>query len=170
MAADKPTHGFIVDYMQNLNSQLKDFPDNSFFRMDIDEIFDGFRAGINFPAMSIESPEGDTKGSQVSASVISRTFAFTILQNPEKTNYAEQNQMLDQCERIGLKILSRLRYDNTQMNNVLHQKVDLTGFSWVKVGPIFDEELYGYRFTVHLTGNESLKLDPDDWKDIDSIC
>lgn len=165
-----PTHKPILDYFQSLNEKLVDFPEKSYFRMDLEEIMGSFRSRINFPAMAVESPDGDAEGSTVSNSVLGRLFAFTIYQNPEKGNFAEQNQMIDQCERIGLKIIARMRYDAFDPEHLLYNHFLVSSVKWTKVGPIFNEELFGYRFTGIISGSESLKVDPADWSDVDSVC
>ena len=83
---------------------------------------------------------------------------------------AEQNEMLDQCERLGLKIIARMRYDARQPGHLLHNRFKVSSVKWMKVGPLFTEELYGYRFTVEIEGGESLKVQADDWADIDTVC
>ncbi len=164
------THKIVVDFFENINLQLKDFSENSFFRMDLDELFGAFRSGINFPAMSIESPEGDGSKSLPENSVIGRFFAFTIWQRPQKGNFDQQNIMLDECERIGLKIIARMRYESKKPDSILYNKFKASSVSWKQYGPLFNEKLYGYRFQGTFEGNESLKLNPDDWNDIATNC
>jgi len=165
-----PTHKPIVDYFEALNTNLIDFPAKSFFRQDLDEIYGAFRTGINFPAMAVESPEGDLQDSNVMSSVIGRMFAFVIYQKPTKGNFLEQTIMLDECERIGLKIIARMKHDSTVQDHFLQDKFETTTVNFIKVGPIFNELLYGYRFSGFIKGNESLKVDAADWEDIDLIC
>lgn len=166
----EPTHKPIIDYFENINLKLKDFGENSFFRMDLTEIQGKIRSGINFPALAVESPDGDAEKSIDQNSVISRMFAFTVYMNPEKENYNEQNEMVDLCEIIGKKILARMRYDARIPEHLLFNKFKVSSAKWIKVGPIFTEGLYGYRFTGIIEGNEPLKVDPEDWDDINSTC
>jgi len=166
----EPTHKPIVDYFQGLNTKLNDFPADSFFRQDLDEIYGAFRKGINFPCMAVESPEGDAEESSMNNSVIGRMFAFVVYMNPKAGNFEQQNDMLDQCERIGKKLVSRMRYDARIEDNILHDRFEASSVSWVKVGPVFNEMLYGYRFSGFIKGSESLKVDAADWEDLDLIC
>jgi len=165
-----PTHKPIIDYFESLNKNLKDFPEKSFFRMDLEEITGSFRSGINFPAMVVESPEGDTEGSSIHSSKVNRTFYFSIYQKCRAGNFEQQNEILDECERIGLKIIARMRYDARIPNHFLHNKFQSETVKWVKEGPIFTEALYGFQFTGIIAGDESLKLDAADWDDIDLTC
>ena len=163
----EPTHKPIIDYFENINLQLKDFPENSFFRMDLEEIMGAIRDGINFPAMAVESPDGDGENSVEQNSVIGRMFGFTVYMNPEPGNFQEQNAMLDLCERIGKKILARMRQDARIPDHLLYNKFKVSSTKWIKIGPLFTEKLYGYRFTGIIEGNEPLVVDPADWNDIE---
>ena len=160
----------LIDYLKQLNLASVHFGENSFFRMDLEEIFGSFRSGISFPALAVESPEGDAEASDITGSALSRTLAFTVYQNPRHGDFEEQNIMLDECERIGLKILARMRHDARKPEHLLYNRFKASSAKWIKVGPVFTEELYGYRFTVTIEGNESLKLDAADWKDSDLTC
>ncbi len=165
-----PTHKPIIDYFESLNTALKDFPDKSFFRMDLSEIKGGIRSGIKFPCMTVESPDGNGEGSTSNSSVAGRMFAFTIYMNPKQTNYQEQNEMIDQCEQIGKKILSRMRLDNSNPDHLLYGKFSIDSCRWHKVGPIFTQMLYGYRFTGLISGTESFKVNKEDWEDLETVC
>ncbi len=164
------THKPIIDYFEQLNNNLLDFPEKSFFRMDLEEIMGGFQSGINFPAMAMESPEGDGEGSAVNNSTVNRNFIFTVYQKPEKGNFAQQNEMLDQCERIGLKIIARMRHDARIPGHLLYNKFKVASVKWIKEGPVFNEGLYGYQFSGTIEGEESFKVSAADWSDLDLIC
>lgn len=165
-----PTHARLVDYFKNINTQLNDFGENSFFRQDLEEIFGGFRVGINFPALAMESPEIDGQDSSEQSTVIGRMFAFVVYMNPKLNDYDQQNEYLDICERVGKKILARMRYDANIPGNILYRKFKMNTVRAVMVGPVYTESLYGYRFAGMISGAESFKLDPTDWKDLDSVC
>lgn len=164
------THEPHIAYFENLNAKLVDFAEKSFFRMDLSEITGAFRKGITFPAMTVESPEGDAEGSSKNNSVINRTGAFTVWEKPQTGNFADQTEKIDDCEKIGLKIIARMRLDSANHASPLYNKFEASSVRWIKVGPIFNEGLYGYRFTFNIAGSESLKVDPADWSDIEEVC
>lgn len=164
------THEPHIAYFKNLNEKSVHFGADSFFRMDLSEITGAFRKGITFPAMSVESPEGDAEGSSKNNSVINRTGAFTIWEKPQTGNFTDQTTKIDDCEQIGLKLIARMRLDCANPESPLYNKFDVSSVRFIKVGPIFNEGLYGYRFTFVIAGSESLKVDPADWSDIDEVC
>lgn len=164
------THKDIIDYFQSLNANFTAFPEKSFFRMDLDEIMGGFKSGINFPAMVIESPEGDAEGSSLSSTAIGINFIFSIYQRPVQDDFASQNEMLDECERLGRKIIARMRYDARNPQHLIYNKFKVSSMKWIKEGPIFNEGLYGYQFSGRFEGDELPKVDAADWTDIDLTC
>ncbi|MCT8340486.1 hypothetical protein MG296_10510 [Flavobacteriaceae bacterium TK19130] len=165
-----PTHKPIVDYFQSLNELNVNFPEKSFSRMDLNEIMGQFRTGVNFPHLAVESHDGNLDESSHSNNVNGRTFAFTVYQNPKAGNFAQQNEMLDQCERLGLQIIARMRHDANDPDHILYRRFETNSVNYIKVGPVFNEELYGYRFTGVIKGTESLKPNAADWSDLDTIC
>lgn len=164
------THEPIIDYFKYCNEQLVDFSEDSFFRMDLSEITGSFRRGITFPALVVESPEGDMDNSSLSSSVIGRVFAFTVYDKHKKGDFQDQNQKLDNCEKIGLKIIARMRHDARNPDHLLYNRFKVNTVNFVKVGPVFSEHLYGYRFTGVIEAEESLLVKPEDWNDINQVC
>ncbi len=162
------THNDLVSYLETLCIQYKDTLD--FYRMDITEIQGKMRSGIEYPCMAMESHEIDFSGSKPFNSIINKTFAFSILHHPEKKNYDQQNDYLDRCEKIGLDIISRIRYDEKKANHFLNKTLEYDSIRAGKVGPIYSDHLYGYRFEITLKLKSNLKIDPNHWKDIDTVC
>ncbi len=163
-------HKQIIDYFENLNTNLKDFPEKSFFRMDLMEITGSFRTGINFPAMTVESPDLDGSESSVHNSVIGRMFAFTVYVSPQNGNFAQLNEQMDLAEKIAWKVIARMRHDARDPEHFLYNRFLVSSVRGHKVGPVFNELLHGYRMTGLITGSESLKVDAADWDDIDLTC
>lgn len=161
-------HQTLVDYFSNIADTLNDI--NGFFRMDLTEIQGAFRSTVEFPCLVIESHDGDFGNSNVMQSVNNRTFAFTVYTNPEYQDYDDQNLKLASAEDIGIKILARMRHDATVKNHILHNKFKVETVTYAKVGPIFNEQLYGYRFIGGIQLTEPLTVNPADWSDNPTIC
>lgn len=161
-------HQTILDYFSNIAATLNDL--NGFFRMDLTEIQGSFRSNTKFPCLVLESLEGDFGDSNHMQSVNTRTIAFTIYQNPKHQNYNDQNTKLASAEEIGLKILARMRHDAATPNHLLYQKFKVENTTYGKVGPIFNEQLYGYRFTVIVKTHTPLTINVEDWSDNPTTC
>lgn len=162
------THQDIVNYMRSLADNHLDIKD--FFRMDVTEIQGAFRAGIDFPCLALESLEGDFSGSSTGNSIDNQSFAFTMLTAPVIGDFKEQNIMLDQSQIIGKELIARMRHDARVKGHLLHKAFYVSGVNYHKVGPLFLEHLYGYRFVVELRYKTELIVDVGVWKDLDSVC
>ncbi|MGB5821463.1 MAG: hypothetical protein WBG90_18415 [Saonia sp.] len=162
------SHAIIVGYFTDLANNLIAL--NDFFRMDLTEIQGAFRSKADLPCLVLESHEGDFSDSNVQSSVNARTFAFTVYDKPGKGDYDDQNTKLNSAEEIGLKIIARMKHDSSLPDHFLYNRFKVEDINYSKVGPVFNERLYGYRFVGEIKGNEPLRVDPADWLDGPSIC
>ena len=138
--------------------------------MDLAEIKGAFRSDADLPCLVVESHEGDWDKSKPNQSVNDRAFAFTVYYDPENGNFDEQNDMLGLSEAMGFKIIARMRHDATIKGHILYNKFKVESVRNHKVGPVFNEQLYGYRFTGEISGAQPLIVSADDWTDIDAVC
>lgn len=166
--ANNISHQDIIAYTKSLSENSEDVLDH--FRFDQTELQGAIRSGIQFPAFALESHEGDFSGSTIHNTVLNKTFAFSILLDPKRGNYDQQNEYLNVAEAIGIQFIARMRLDSSNKEHFLHKALKIDEVKFHKVGPIFSSKLYGYRFEVSLNNNGSLKVDPSKWKDIDSVC
>ncbi|EKF56248.1 hypothetical protein I215_01958 [Galbibacter marinus] len=163
------THKQIVDYMKGLHDN--NTSTKSFYRFNISEIQGSIRSNIDYPCIALESPEGDFSGSRSNNSLDNKLFAFSILDKPVQGDYSDEDIKLDNCERIGKKFLSRMRYDSRIQNSLVFNLFHLSDTQYHKVGPIFTDRLYGYRFEIKLSNSKiDMLIDPEDWTDLDSRC
>lgn len=161
-------HLIIVDYFQALAANHKAI--NGFFRMDLTEIQGAFRSSAKFPCLVLESHEGDLSGSSYQSTTNDRTFAFTIYTKPKAGDFMQQNQYLSEAEQLGLSVIARMKHDATLPAHFTYNKFKVETVSYAKVGPVFNERLYGYRFIGSIAGAEPLKYDPVDWDDNPTKC
>lgn len=165
------THAALINYIRNLVDQSVDIDVANFFRMDISEVQGAMRTGVSYPAFAYESHEGNFEGSKSNNTVDNKTFAFTILKKPQLGNFDQQNEYLDDCEIIGKKFLARMRYDSAIVGNVIHNLFEAHTVNYHKVGPLYIDQCYGYRFEIALKPDKSsLKVNAADWNDLDMVC
>jgi hypothetical protein len=163
-------HNAIVNYFESLNNNAAFFPEDSFFRMDLEDIFDAFRSGIKYPALVVESPDIDLSDSSEQETVNKRIFAFHVYQKPETDRHQDVQDALNLCESIGYKIIARMKKDNYDPNSIIHRAFKPQSVKANQVSKVFTENLYGYRFTGEFSKSDALVLDPADWDDLDSRC
>ena len=163
------SHNDIVAYMSNLTTQ--NLNTNDFFRMNIAEIQGAINSKIQYPCLALESHEGNFDGSSPNNTLEQKTFAFSILDKPAKRTFDAENTSLDLAETIGQQFLARMRYDNADATSQLYQAFNINRVSYHKVGPIYADGLFGYRFEIPLNPTKSnLKPIADNWSDLNTIC
>lgn len=161
-------HDSIIAYFKELSIKLKGVDD--FFRADLTELMNSFRSSATFPCLVIESHENDLSDSSELENVNDREFAFTIFTNPKNNDYNQQNEFLTLSEELGFKIISRLKHDSTIPDHLIYNAFKVKSVKSHKVGPISNEQLYGYRFTGTFVKSRSLKINPEDWNDSLDLC
>lgn len=162
------THKILVDYFKSIATNLNGIED--FHRMNLSEIQGSFRSSADFPCLAVESHDGDFGDSNIMQSVNSRGFAFTVFTNPERGDYEDQDTKLTESENYGKKIIARMRHDASVKGHFLNGSFKAATVKYSKVGPLYQEELYGFRFVGEITSTDPLIVDPADWEDITEIC
>ena len=120
-----------ISYFEEIAKQHKEIAhtaaEKHFVRMNIEEVLTGLRGDIVTPALILESFEGTLNDNNSDNIRANRTGAFMILKEVETDNYAEEHAFLDDCERIGLEIIKRMRRDSktNPIQNRLLQSFDL---------------------------------------------
>ncbi|WP_421811747.1 hypothetical protein [Flagellimonas sp.] len=161
-------HLILVNYFKGLAENHSDI--QGFFRMDLTEIMGSFRNSAPFPCLVMESHDGDFGESNVQSTVNTRGFAFTIYTNPDRKDYEDQNEKLSESEVIGLQVISRMKHDASVEGHFLFNKFKVSSVKYGKVGPVFSEKLYGYRFEGEIMGSEPLVFDTSIWSDDPTKC
>ncbi len=98
-----------------------------------------------------------------------RKIGFAIMFNRVKRDDLEaQYNAIHEAEKLAVKILARIRYDNFLSGHILYNSFLKDS---VEITPV---ELSGSEFGVdvqfNLKNKQNLKIDEADWKDIDNIC
>ena len=166
----KLSHSKLKEYYKSIHEKSVDFTGNSFFRVNPVQIAGSFFDDAKYPSLVIEAADGDLGSSSEVETVATRTTAFTVYMNPDRHDYNQQDEFIDKCENIGFKILQRMRHDSMKPDHFLNGVFDKISWSWIQVGPIFTNQLYGYRFMGQLKSSESLQINHNDWSDLDSNC
>lgn len=163
----------IVDYLTNLGTQHIDIAD--VFRWNKLEFSGSLRTKIPGTVMLIDSIE--IKPLATNSKIINQNYcAFTILgksgvSTAKLDAYAQQNEVLDFCQGVAFEIMARLFYDaeTTNLQGVLkwlYNNVEKDSFHLFKVGPVFTEQLYGYRCEFTIKAPEIYTIDTTKWQDL----
>lgn len=100
-------------YFSRLASEHKQLlhrsDDNHFFRGELDEFFDGFRAKVRFPSLIMESTIIDQYGESHNRQQ-RRTLAYMVVDNVTRDDHDDISSALARCETIGMDIAGRLLF------------------------------------------------------------
>lgn len=163
----------IIDFQTNICKKHKDVVD--VFRFNKLELSSALRRGSNGTVVLLDSIEVDPNAN-TSGKVIHRNKgAFTVLGKKDTstsdiTNYDAQNDVLDHCQTIAFEIAARYKYESNifnEANKWLYNNIDINSFSYFKVGPIFADNLYGYRCEFTIKSIENFIVDPGMWEDLE---
>tara|TARA_B110001452_G_scaffold169692_1_gene141938 strand:+ start:763 stop:1281 length:519 start_codon:yes stop_codon:yes gene_type:complete len=164
----------IINYLELLAANHVDI--KKAYRWNVSEVSGKLRSGIKLPIMLIDAVETQTNGDQTKT-IHNNTTAVTILGKPNTSTgnldqYEAQNEVLDFCQQICFDIEQRILYDATQVKdsngnkNWLYGMADKNSFHFFKIGPLFSDGLYGYRFELSLSNKISSCVDKTKWKDL----
>lgn len=159
-----------ISYFEGIATNHKEIAhkktEKHFYRMNVEEVLTGLRSDINSPALILESFEGSLTDNKSDNILADRIGAFMILKKVETDNFTQEHEYLDDCERIGLEIIKRMRRDArvNPIQNRLLKNFDLNKVNWQKVGPVFDN-YFGYRFVFSLVDPENMSYDKTKWLD-----
>lgn len=156
------THSKIVQFHREIAAAHNDI--NGFYRFNWAEINGKFRAGIQTPALLLESHSLGLKPNQNNTTTFShRDISFMLLDFTGKADaYDKQETTLDELENVALDIcsyLNKLHHDKTSW---LYGLIELDKVEIEKVGPIFDN-MYGWNVKYTLKNKESMIFDVSKW-------
>jgi hypothetical protein len=163
----------IVNFLMDLGNNHNDI--QQVFRWNRMELNGSFRHNPNQTNMLIDSVEVFVTNPNHN-NFSQNNCAFTILGKQDVSTakldaYNEQNEVLEHCLEIAFEVASRIKYESTETNlqgelKWLYNNVELDSFHFFKVGPVFTQQLYGYRCEFTIKQKQCLKPDINKWKDL----
>lgn len=126
--------------------------------------------GIKSPFLVLFNYQIGIEGEEMATSTAVRNISIGVLKNDVPADdYEAQYQAIDEMENFGLKIMSRLRYDSHLQGHFLYGALIKNS---IEIRPVEAgvEGYFGVEISFQLKNPQSLKLNPEDWKDIDKIC
>lgn len=158
----------IRNYFKNLSEKstlLKDFA--GFLDRELRNKTNSF-TGISSPFLHLwKYQKGYLGENQQTMAVISVGYAI-LKNNISVTDFEAIYDAVDECEKIAHHVNSRIRYDSNDPNHFLFNSYlkDRT-----RIEPIYMEEVgFGVEVQVFFQNPQPIKLNPDEWTDIESVC
>lgn len=163
----------IVDFLTNLGVQHTDIGD--VFRWNKLQLTGNLKNGAILSVMLIDSIETLTNNPNNKA-MHQNNCAFTILGKPNVStaqidSYDNQNEVLEHCQSVAFEMAARIIKEATETNlqgplKWLYGNVELASFHYFKVGPVFSNQMYGYRCEFTIKAKEDYTVDVAKWDDL----
>lgn len=140
-----------VEYFRTLAREHKEI--NDFYMMDINEILDGLRSTVQYPALILENLSGSYFASNLDNPLEVINGGFLIighLKNPD--DFPGEMLLIDFMKTIGHQVIARMLYDHLNCELLAEKAIpgfDVNSVTFEVIGPIFDNDyglLYTYKF------------------------
>ena len=158
----------IKNYFENLVNQSKFLNDFvGFFQREWANRTASVK-GLKTPSLALFKYELGFDGPDQNTVAV-RKIGFAIMFNQIKPDDLEAQYIaIHDAEQLAIKVISRIKYDNNTPNHFLWNSFLKDS---VEINPV---ELSAGEFGVDVLFNfknkQLLKVNPEDWKDINSIC
>jgi hypothetical protein len=159
----------IVTLLTSLGTNHTDI--NDVFRWNRLELAGALRRGADKTIMLIDAVEIDSD-SPANNSVHHNKCSFFILgkqgvKTDKVDSYAAQNEVLEHCLLTAFECAARLVLEaNDPANKWLYGNIEKGSFTYTKVGPLFTNNLFGYRCQFTIKSMEKYQVDSAKWTDL----
>ena len=168
----KVSHETLVKYFEKLGSCHVDIVNS--YRWNTIEYQNGLRSGVTPTVMLIDSPQIQEDGIQTNL-MDAHNCALTFLGKPNTPTakvdtYDNQDAVLEHCQQIAFEFRNKLKLDasvhkDAEGNkNWMFGSIVTNSFNFLKVGPVFTENMYGYRLEFQLKIKPCLCVDAAKWE------
>lgn len=159
----------LKNYFQNLvkkSTFINDF--SGYFARELHDK-QGSYSGVAYPCLALFGYGIDVEGEQLQSSAV-RTMNFGILIGDTPAgDYEAQYSAIDRAEALAMKVLARMRYDSNKQEHFLYGALQKNS---VEIRPVELDGvgLFGVEVSFKLKNIQSLKMNTNDWEDVDKIC
>jgi len=146
-------------YFENIANRHKKI--KSFYEIDEDEIISGLRSKVQYPCLFLEFPEPTAFDNSTNTDV-KQPSGLAVLSPCKPGDFKKRREILVENEKIILDIVSQMRKDRIEGNNLWF---DLNQTRWSKVGPMFTDNLYGWRLDFNIQRWLDIEYYESDWNE-----
>jgi hypothetical protein len=129
---------------------------NGFYMMDINEVLDGLRTSIKYPALILENLSGSYMASNLDNPMEVINGGFLIIDHlPNPDDFQGEMVLIDRMKEIGYQVIVRIMQDKMKCEPLAEKAIpgfDLNSVDFEAIGPVLDND-YGlaYSFKVLFT-------------------
>jgi hypothetical protein len=145
--------GSISSYIEYFRKIATEHPDiNGFYMMDINEILDGLRTTIKYPALILENLSGSYMASNLDNLLEVINGGFMIIDHlPNPDDFQGEVVIIDRMKEIGHQVIAWMVQDKMKCEPLSEKAIlgfDLNTVTFEVVGPVLDNDygvLYSYK-------------------------
>lgn len=159
----------LKNYFENITNQanfLKGFA--GFFSRELANKLTSRKEPLQAPYLALFKYQLGLDGDKMKTIGLRKIGFAIIFNNIKPDDYEAQYAAIDEAETLALKVLARVRYDSNIKDHFLTNSLQKDSFNLEPVELTRSD--FGVEVTFDLKNSQSLKLDPEDWKDITTIC
>ena len=136
-----------------------------FYLFEIDEVLDGLRNEINYPAFIMEGYDFGYKDNLSDNEMKDRNAAFILLDHVDNLDdFGAMHEKWDELEAIGDDIIARMKYDKRQNEKII-RNLDVNSIEGTLIRADADNNV-GIRFSFTISSPQNLEVDKSKWSDI----
>jgi hypothetical protein len=154
-----------IEYFRKIATEHKDI--NGFYMMDINEILDGLRSTVKYPALILENLSGSYMASNLDNPLEVINGGFLIIDHlPNPDDFPGEAVIIDRMKQIGHEIIARMLHDHLKCELLAEKAIpgfDVNTVGFEVVGPVFDND-FGVSYSFKLQLLISIEYDPLKWK------
>ena len=158
----------IKDYFHKLcekSNHIQGFA--GFFSRELKSLESSYK-GIESPFLALFEYELGLEGPEMNTKAV-RKLGFAIMYNQVAADdFEAQYSAIDKAEKIALKVIARMHYDNNTKGHLLYNSLMKDS---VEIRPVeLSSSDFGVEVTLSLKNSQALEIKECDWKDIKTAC
>jgi len=154
-----------IEYFRRIADEQKEI--NGFYMMDINEVLDGLRSTVKYPALILENLSGSYRASNLDNPLEVINGGFLIIGHlVQIDDFSGEMQLVSKMKQIGTDIIARMLYDHIKCEPLALKAIpgfNINSVGYETLGPVFDND-YGVIFSFKLQNCLDLEYDPSKWE------
>ena len=145
-----------VEYFRTLAREHKEI--NDFYMMDINEILDGLRSTVKYPALILENLSGNYVASNLDNPLEIINGGFLIIDHlPNPDDFQGEMALINRMKQIGHQVIVRMLYDHLKCEPIAEKAIpgfDINSVTFEVIGPVFDNDfgvLYSFKIQKYIS-------------------
>jgi hypothetical protein len=153
-----------IEYFRRIATEHKEI--NGFYMMDINEILDGLRSTVKYPALILENLSGSYMASNLDNPLEVINGGYLIIDHlPNPDDFQREVFLIDRMKRIGNQVIARMLHDHLKCELLTSKSIpgfDVNTVTFEVMGPVFDND-FGILYSFKLEDLLDLEYQEEMW-------